>query len=961
MCGVASIFSYKTEAPLIDQRELLRIREAMAKRGPDGEGLWVSENQRIGLAHRRLSIIDLSESGAQPMASADGKVRIVFNGEIYNYRDLRGELEKLGHRFVSTSDTEVLLHLYRRYGRDMVQRLRGMYAFALWDEDKRALFLARDPFGIKPLYYSDDGNTIRVASQVKALLKGGGIDATPEPAGHVGFLLWGFVPEPHTLYRNIRSLPAGTCMWIDSFGRKETSQFFNPTDELAKASSTRSDTTRAEMHERLHDALLDSVRHHLIADVPVGVFLSSGLDSTTLASLARATGIANLHTITLGFREFQGTEYDETILAAVVAQRLGSVHQTRWVAKTDFENGLGALVDAMDQPSIDGINTYFVSKVAAEAGMKVVLSGLGGDEIFGGYPSFKDIPRLVNGLRLLPGLPRLGKAIRWVSAPFLKRFTSPKYAGVLEYCGSYGSAYLLRRGLFMPWELPQVMDPDFAREGWDKLQTIQKLESTTEGIDDDALKISALELTWYMRNQLLRDSDWAGMAHSLEIRVPLVDITLFRKLLPMLTANPKPTKRDMALAKPDLLPPEVLAKPKTGFSVPVEKWVTSISSTNRISDGLRQWARSLLAPYQVDKRMLVLAPDAFGGHGGIAQYNQDLISALSSYPECAEVVAIPRRFQGPREPLPAKLTYLTDGAKGKLSFLIAVMCAVVRRRKYHLIICGHINLLPVAYLCSRLCRAPLVLLIYGIDAWHPTRSRLVNFLATKADLYVSPSIFTRDRFSGWSGTKHKNVALLPNAIHSMRYGSGPPNPKLLKRYGFSGNKILMTLGRMSDSERYKGFDEVLEVLPGLVSEIPNLAYLIVGDGTDRKRLEEKTRALGLESRVVFSGNVAESEKADHYRLADAYVMPSYGEGFGFVFLEAMASGIPVVASSIDGSREAVLDGALGILVDPRNREDLRRGILEALARPKAVPTGLDYFLFGRFEQRCHSFVRAVLN
>jgi glycosyltransferase involved in cell wall biosynthesis len=255
----------------------------------------------------------------------------------------------------------------------------------------------------------------------------------------------------------------------------------------------------------------------------------------------------------------------------------------------------------------------------------------------------------------------------------------------------------------------------------------------------------------------------------------------------------------------------------------------------------------------------------------------------------------------------------------------------------------------------------LVLVIYGIDAWRPTKSSLVNYLATKADLYVSPSKITRDRFADWSGTERNNVVLLPNAIHSTRYGCSPPNPQLLKRYGFSGNKILMTLGRMSDSERYKGFDEVLEMLPELVSEIPNLAYLIVGDGSDRRRLEEKARALGLRSLVAFSGSVTESEKADHYRLADAYVMPSRGEGFGFVFLEAMASGIPVVASSIDGGREAVLDGALGILVDPGNREDLKRGILEALARPKGIPTGLDYFFFEKFEQRCHRFVRTILN
>ena len=215
MCGIAGIFAYGPSARPVDREELLRIREAMIARGPDGAGLWISPDQRIGLAHRRLAIIDLSEAGAQPMATADGRLHITFNGEIYNYQVLRRELEAKGYRFHSHSDTEVLLHLYADRGQDMVHALRGMYTFAIWDEHKKGLFLARDPFGIKPLYVADNGHTIRVASQVKALLKGGAVDTTLEPAGHVGFFLWGHVPEPYTLYKGIRALGAGTSLWID--------------------------------------------------------------------------------------------------------------------------------------------------------------------------------------------------------------------------------------------------------------------------------------------------------------------------------------------------------------------------------------------------------------------------------------------------------------------------------------------------------------------------------------------------------------------------------------------------------------------------------------------------------------------------------------------------------------------------------------------------------------------------
>src|SRR5215831_16254094 len=394
MCGIVAIFAYRKHAPSVDREELLRIREAMVKRGPDGAGLWVSEDQRIGLAHRRLAIIDVSEAGAQPMATADGNFHIVFNGEIYNYRELRQQLESKGYLFRSQSDTEVLLHLYEEYGADLVEHLRGMYAFAIYDSRQRGLLLARDPYGIKPLYYADDGARIRVASQVKALLKGDHIDTAPEPAGHVGIFLWGHVPEPYTLYRGIRALPSGTTMWIDTQGHKEAKQFFSLTDELAKASQLSAKLTKEEIHERLRTVLLDTVRHHLVADVPVGVFLSAGMDSGTLTGLAKEVTNTDLSTITLGFKEFQGTINDEVPLAEQVAKHYETHHQTAWVTKQDFQKQRNAVLDAMDQPSIDGVNTYFVSKTAAESGLKVALSGLGGDELFGGYPSFQQIPRL---------------------------------------------------------------------------------------------------------------------------------------------------------------------------------------------------------------------------------------------------------------------------------------------------------------------------------------------------------------------------------------------------------------------------------------------------------------------------------------------------------------------------------------------------------------------------------------
>ena len=249
MCGIAAIFAYGEAAPPVDRDEVLAMRERMFARGPDGAGEWFSEDGRVGLGHRRLSIIDLSPAGAQPMFNADRSLAIIFNGEIYNYRELRAQLaasgsleptarRDKGYRFESNSDTEVLLHLYADKGEGMMNQLRGMYAFAIWDRNKRGIFLARDPFGIKPLYYSDNGHTLRIASQVKALRVGGKIDDAPDPAGHVGFFLWGHVPDPYTLYKNIRSLPAGSSMWVDRSGPRTPRVFCNISNILAESEQT---------------------------------------------------------------------------------------------------------------------------------------------------------------------------------------------------------------------------------------------------------------------------------------------------------------------------------------------------------------------------------------------------------------------------------------------------------------------------------------------------------------------------------------------------------------------------------------------------------------------------------------------------------------------------------------------------------------------------------------------------
>ena len=507
---------------------------------------------------------------------------------------LRRELEAKGYAFRSNSDTEVLLHLYDAKGEAMVHDLRGMFAFAIWDARRRQVFLARDPYGIKPLYYADDGWTFRFASQVKALIAGGAISHDPEPAGIVGFYLWGSVPEPFTTYQCIRALPAGATLLVDQVGAHAVRRYHSIAQVLVDAEHARvgSRATVTDTELARH-ALLDSVRHHLVADVPVGAFLSAGIDSGALVGLMRDAGQRNIQTVTLAFEEFRGHANDEAPLAEGVAKHYGASHTTRVVTQREFEDDLPRILNAMDQPSIDGINTWFVSKAAHELGLKVAVSGLGGDELFGGYPSFHDVPRWVRRMRGPSLVPGLGYVSRLFGRPLARMLgLNPKLAGMVEYGGTYAGAYQLRRGLFMPWELDTVLARDLLRSGLRRLDGLRQVRdclsptpSTVHG------KISALESSLYMRNQLLRDTDWASMAHALEVRVPLVDSVLLKACAPLACADvPSGGKALLATAPSRKLPEATLRRPKTGFVTPIDRWMQSVVKPQTETKGTH-WSR----------------------------------------------------------------------------------------------------------------------------------------------------------------------------------------------------------------------------------------------------------------------------------------------------------------------------------------------------------------------------------
>lgn len=579
MCGIAAIFAYKPDAPRVNLGELGRLKLSMQKRGPDSEGEWLNRVNSLGLTHTRLAIIDPSNLAVQPMTSVDGKTVISFNGEIYNFRERRKELIQKGYRFNSNSDTEVLLNLYREYGSKMLTKLRGMFAFAIWDDESSTLFCARDIYGIKPLYYSDDGSTLRVASQVRTLLRADIESKERAPGGIVGFYLFGHVPEPFTLYKSIHALPAGYSLTLSAGSNPKIEKYAAISEIYNHASSHRRDTNDAL--ESIEQALTDSLVHHMISDVPVGLFLSAGIDSGLMLALLARAGYEKVRAITVSFDEYADTREDEAPIAARVAKHCGAIHDTVTIGESEIKAELLNFMESMDQPSIDGLNTWLISRAAAGCGLKVALSGIGGDELFGGYPSFSDISRwqaIFGSSKKVPGLNNLAHSLIGVGRRFGLSL-SPKLEALPYLADSWAGAYLVRRGLFMPAELEDILGSELTEAGLAELQPVELIESAIVPDPGNAFaRTATLESCLYMKNQLLRDTDWAAMDHSLEVRTPLADHTLLAGIASDLKSNAgEVTKKTIARRIGGDLPEEWSVRAKTGFTVPIQKWLESIN------------------------------------------------------------------------------------------------------------------------------------------------------------------------------------------------------------------------------------------------------------------------------------------------------------------------------------------------------------------------------------------------
>jgi asparagine synthase (glutamine-hydrolysing) len=493
----------------------------------------------------------------------------------------------------------VLLESFAARGPAVFAGLRGMFALCLWDRRERRLWLARDPYGIKPLYLADEGGCVRVASEARALRAGGQIQSAVNAAGLCGFLLSGCVPEPFTLQQSIRSLPPGSVWCADERGLVEVQPRRGLLERLAELEAARPERADSapEFDARVRAAVLDSVRAHtLSSDVPVGLFLSAGVDSTALAALMREVQPGgSLTAITLSCPEYEGRPGDELPLARQVAHTLRLEHRVVRFSAADFEGGIEGWLDAMDLPTTDGLNTYLVSRAARAAGLTVVLSGLGGDELLGGYPSFRQVPRLAAWTRWPGAVPGLAVGLRELLRRTLPEGLSPKWAAALEVRGDPLAAYALRRGLFLPYELPDLIGPELAREGLAALREARRAEDRAlRALRTPWARLCALESTRYMRDQLLRDSDRASMAHGLELRVPLVDVRLLEALAPSLAALGRaPGKGALQRAARPALPEEILTRKKTGFRVPLERFLAACPPRSPLAAQRAPWARRL--------------------------------------------------------------------------------------------------------------------------------------------------------------------------------------------------------------------------------------------------------------------------------------------------------------------------------------------------------------------------------
>lgn len=590
MCGIAGFIDWRGK---VGAEALAAASSSLAHRGPDDSGLQITPMRNmagcVGLASRRLAILDLSPAGRQPMSDPATGNLIAYNGEVFNFREVRKQLEHTGIQFSSQTDTEVVLKGYAALGEACVEQFRGMFAFAIWDDAAQKLFIARDRLGKKPLYYYQADGFLLFASEVRALLATGLVPRRINTDTVAHFLTFGSVYDPQTLVEGVQSLPPGSYLtWQD--GKLEIHRYwdaarFAPNSEAGHPAAPRDE---ASVVSRLQTVLSEAINLRMVSDVPVGVFLSGGIDSSTLVAALAASRQEKLNTFSVVFNE---GEFSEARFSSLVARRFGTEHRDITITGKDFLASIPDALAAMDQPSLDGFNTFVISRAVRRTGLKVALSGQGGDELFAGYDTFRMVPRMEKFQSWESWLPSSLRSVLASAVP--GRDSSDhrrKLSALVEGNGSLVHPYFLARMVFVPRQQQKLL-----RQG-----SIRAVKSAMAGaiavaaLLDPVNRVSYLELTNYMANTLLRDADCMSMANGLELRMPFLDHQLVEYVLSIpgeMKLDSRTPKHLLVKAMHGLLPDEIVHRPKRGFTLPFERWMrgelqeTLVSALAQVGEG----------------------------------------------------------------------------------------------------------------------------------------------------------------------------------------------------------------------------------------------------------------------------------------------------------------------------------------------------------------------------------------
>lgn len=975
MCGICGFTGVKNDG-------LLKAMTAsLAHRGPDEDGFF-SDEDRVSLGMRRLKVIDLA-TGSQPIFNEDRTVAVVFNGEIYNFRELRAELEARGHRFATATDTEVLVHLYEERGEDFPKLLRGMFAFALWDSKTRKLLLARDQFGIKPLLYSVRGGRLYFASEIKALLAAGEIDTALDPSAVDAYFRNLCIPAPLTAYKSIRKLePAGTLVFRE--GRATLGTYWSlPAFEGGKA-------LRWEEYLERADALLaSSVKEQLVSDVPLGLLLSGGLDSGSLLYYMDRAGASPVRTFNVGYGE-KDPSYSELAGARLTAGRFGAAH-TETLLEPDPRALMEKLAFYFDEPFADAsaIPSYLVTSEARKQ-VTVALTGIGGDEFFGGYPRHLGA-RFLTAYQLLPGAVRgaAASAARFIP----ESYTASNAAGRLKRFftggrGGFRGAYEDWTSYFNRTERERLLSP--ARSA--AAGTAPPLPGRLETPDD----IFAYELRNYLSDDLLRLADTVSMANSLELRVPFLDVRLAELMAsaPLSLKTRGFTLKAMIKAlMADRLPPEVLRGPKRGFQVPLARWY---------SEDLKGFAREVLGAGSLEREGWLspgYAAEMLKEHeSGRRNLNDQIHAAvmfelwlarnrrLSAVPAssairvgaaplnvlfCADIIQqddaggsgrvaweTARRLAA----IGHRPTVLTKGAPGKPDHERAEGVEIYRYRgnPLKLFSCvreisrrGRVDVMEFHHpYTSALARLALrdVPAVYNFHSpWgeeYGMRSRdkgagpLVSFLGgavrkqverrvlKSSSLILNASRYMHDKLLQTHGQESRIVPLGVD-LDEFRPAADRALPR--ESLGVAADRFLVLtvrnlVGRM-------GLENLVEAAAAVVKAEPRALFIIGGSGYLRGKLAEQIKQRGLSENVRLEGFIPDAALVDYYQAADLFVLSTTAlEGFGLVTLEALACGTPVLATPVAATPEILTALAPAMLLRDASPRGIAEGVLEFIPR-----------------------------